>query len=454
MFKNSVHKDYSLIAIGNRRWAWLETPLLTALVLGLCYWLHPADPLFLQGFPWPILAPLLLAVRYGFLQGACSAALLVLAALVLHRLGTPGYVQLPGSFIVGVLVSSMVVGEFRDLWGRRLERLQTANEYRQYRLDEFTRAYHVLRSSHERLEQRVAGSDTSLRSTLLLLRRQLQDKSEGDLLAQMAPSLLGVLGQYGSFNAAALFAVQDGEAQLQRPLAEVGEPGQVPADDLLLTLCLQRGEVVSVRDSYLETGREEQVSALQACIPLLSVDGQVLAVVAVHSMPFFAFNERTFTLLALLGGHMADLLQTPRQLLRPDDAEARRFSQQLRRARRDAAEHDLPGSLAFVELPADSEKLQKLLVESQRGLDLQVLVPRANGGDGLLVLMPLTDQDGSRGYRQRLDRMVQERFENASTLSELGVVIHNFEIRQQQSDSALADFLYKECGLNDQQVAI
>ena len=35
MFKNSVHKDYSLIAIGNRRWAWLETPLLTALVLGL-----------------------------------------------------------------------------------------------------------------------------------------------------------------------------------------------------------------------------------------------------------------------------------------------------------------------------------------------------------------------------------------------------------------------------------
>ena len=38
MFKNSVHKDYSLIAIGNRRWAWLETPLLTALVLGLCYW--------------------------------------------------------------------------------------------------------------------------------------------------------------------------------------------------------------------------------------------------------------------------------------------------------------------------------------------------------------------------------------------------------------------------------
>ena len=90
MFKNSVHKDYRLAPGNNRRWSWVETPLLTALVLGVCYWLHPADPLFLQGFPWPILAPLLLAVRYGFLQGACSAALLVLVAYVMHRLDFPG----------------------------------------------------------------------------------------------------------------------------------------------------------------------------------------------------------------------------------------------------------------------------------------------------------------------------------------------------------------------------
>lgn len=454
MFKNSVHKDYRLALGNNRRWSWVETPLLTALVLGVCYWLHPADPLFLQGFPWPILAPLLLAVRYGFLQGACSAALLVLVAYVLHRLGFPGYVEVPGSFIVGVLVASMVVGEFRDLWGRRLERLQTANEYRQYRLDEFTRAYHVLRSSHERLEQRVAGSDTSLRSTLLLLRRQLQEQPQGDALEQMAPALLGVLAQYGSFNAAALYAVREGELLLQRPLADIGEAVELPEDDLLLTLCLQRGEVVSVRDSFLETGREEQVSALQACIPLLSVEGEVLAVVAVHSMPFFAFNERTFTLLALLGGHMADLLETPRQLLRPDDAEARRFSQQLRRALRDATEHDLPSSLAFLKLPDDSVALQKLLIESQRGLDLQLVLQCANGAEGVLVLMPLTDQDGSRGYSQRLNRMVQERFDNASSLEALGVGIHYYEIRQNKPDSALAEFLYQECGLNEQQVAI
>ncbi|MGI3131693.1 PelD GGDEF domain-containing protein [Halopseudomonas pachastrellae] len=454
MFKNSVHKDYRLAPGNNRRWSWVETPLLTALVLGVCYWLHPADPLFLQGFPWPILAPLLLAVRYGFLQGACSAALLVLVAYVLHRLDFPGYVEVPGSFIVGVLVASMVVGEFRDLWGRRLERLQTANEYRQYRLDEFTRAYHVLRSSHERLEQRVAGSDTSLRSTLLLLRRQLQEQPQGDALEQMAPALLGVLAQYGSFNAAALYAVREGELLLQRPLADIGEAVELPEDDLLLTLCLQRGEVVSVRDSFLETGREEQVSALQACIPLLSVEGEVLAVVAVHSMPFFAFNERTFTLLALLGGHMADLLETPRQLLRPDDAEARRFSQQLRRALRDATEHDLPSSLAFLKLPDDSVALQKLLIESQRGLDLQLVLQCANGAEGVLVLMPLTDQDGSRGYSQRLNRMVQERFDNASSLEALGVGIHYYEIRQNKPDSALAEFLYQECGLNEQQVAI
>ena len=47
----------------------------------------------------------------------------------------------------------MLVGEFRDIWDRRLERLDLANDYRQLRLDEFTRAHHLLRISHDRLEQ-------------------------------------------------------------------------------------------------------------------------------------------------------------------------------------------------------------------------------------------------------------------------------------------------------------
>ena len=354
MFRHTPHKDYSLTPRARHNFACLETPILTAAVLGLCFWFEPTDPLFVNRFPWPILAPLLLAVRYGFLHAMVSAGMLVVATLVLMREGYPGYVELPASYIVGMLVSSMVVGEFRDLWERRLQRLQMANEYRQFRLDEFTRAYQMLRSSHDRLEERVAGSETSLRSSLLLLRKRvLQVRPETNVLKSSADSILSVLGQYGSFNAAALYPVVDGQLQVSKAYAEVGDMGALDANDLLIRLCLERADVVSVR-------------------------------------------ERTFMLLALLGGHIADLLHSDAQVLALENNEARRFSQHLQRSVLDAEKHDLPGSLMCFELPADSTPVLKALVDSQRGL----------------------------------------------------------ELGRENTRAALSEFLYRECGLNDQQVAI
>lgn len=454
MIKDSAHKDYRLAPRPSRTWGWLETPLITVGVLAFCYWLNPQDPLFISYFPWPILAPLLIAVRYGVWHALVSASLLVLAAVLLQRLGLAAYDELSASYIVGVFFTSIVIGEFRDLWERRLQRLQMANEYRQYRLDEFTRAYQVLRSSHDRLEQRVAGSDVSLRNSLLLLRRHLLELGvEGNLLSGMAEPLLSVLAQYGSFNVAALYPVTDGQLQGGPALAMIGDMPAPSGDDLLVRLCLQRAKVVSVRDSFREAGREQQVSSLQACIPLVDLDGRILALVAVSSMPFFACNERTFTLLALLAGHMADLLQTTPDLLAIEDHEARRFSLQLQRMVLDAEQHDLPGSLVFLTLPDDSLALQSLLREGQRGLDLQLLLRRRGGDEGLLVLMPLTDAQGQLGYQTRLDRMVAERFSGATCLEDVGVQVHYHEMRQNKPVTGLAEFLYQECGLNDQQVA-
>ncbi|MAB22773.1 sugar transporter [Pseudomonas neustonica] len=455
MFRHTPHKDYSLTPRARHNFAWLETPILTAAVLGLCFWFEPTDPLFVNRFPWPILAPLLLAVRYGFLHAMVSAGMLVVATLVLMREGYPGYVELPASYIVGMLVSSMVVGEFRDLWERRLQRLQMANEYRQFRLDEFTRAYQMLRSSHDRLEERVAGSETSLRSSLLLLRKRvLQVRPETNVLKSSADSILSVLGQYGSFNAAALYPVVDGQLQVSKAYAEVGDMGALDANDLLIRLCLERADVVSVRDVFREQGREKSVSGLQACVPLVTVDGELLAIVVVRSMPFFSFNERTFMLLALLGGHIADLLHSDAQVLALENNEARRFSQHLQRSVLDAEKHDLPGSLMCFELPADSTPVLKALVDSQRGLDLQLSLSNSRGIDMLLVLMPLTDAQGSQGYLGRLDQIIAERMGGELSLQERGITSHYHELGRENTRAALSEFLYRECGLNDQQVAI
>lgn len=449
------HKNYSLAPRAGGMMSWLETLLFSGLAIVLGLWLVPDDPLLVHAdFPWPLLAPLLLGVRYGFLRGLLSAGLLIAALLILRKTGLPAYAEIPASYIVGMLVCAMLVGEFRDLWERRLQRLHMANEYRQYRLDEFTRAHQILRVSHDRLEQRVAGSDQSLRSSLLLLRDRLQAlPHRQDALAALAEPVLALLGQYGSLRVAGLYRVDEQRRLLTKPLAVMGDMGALDEDDLLIGHCLERCEVVSVREELLERGEQRLHSSLQVCVPLVDTEGRLLAVLAVRQMPFFAFHERGLSLLALLAGHIADLLQSDPQALQLEDADAQRFAQQLKRSLHDIEHHDLSAVLFALELAQPNEELLRLLEDSQRGLDLQLRLRNGHERDCLLVLLPLTSGDGAQGYLARLEFLLGERFGQDRNLEALGVRVLQYQL-ESAGREGLRHFLFNECALNDRQMAV
>jgi hypothetical protein len=448
--------DYSLAPRASGPVSWLETFLVTGAVIALGLWLTPEDPLQMHGgFPWSVLAPLLLGVRYGFVRGLVSASLLVIAVFVLRFNGHEGYAQLEPSFIVGVLVCGMLVGEVRDLWERRMQRLQMANDYRQYRLDEFTRSHQILRVSHDLLEQRVAGSDQSLRSSLLGLRDKLRVlPDEDDALKVLADPVVAVLGQYGSLRVAGLYRVDEREERLlPEPLATIGVMGPLDTNDGLVKLCLERGELVSVRQELLDVGGSEQFSSLQACIPLIDAEGRLLAILAVRQMPFFAFQDRTLSLLALLAGHIADLLRRDTQVLQLADADAQHFTLQLKRSLVDVEKHQLSAGLFAFELTRPNDDLTRLLERSQRGLDLHL--PLRNNRDNhlLLVLLPLTSPQGTEGYLARINMLLHEHFGIESDMNSLGVRVLPFNL-EPGDQNGLRNFLFNECGLNDQQVAV
>lgn len=454
---NSPHMDYSLAPRASGPVSWLETFLVTGLAIGLGLWLAPNDPLqMFAPFPWPVLAPLLAGVRYGFVRGLLSAGLLVLAVFVLRHNGLEGYAEIEPSFIVGVLVCGMLVGEVRDLWERRLQRLQMANTYRQYRLDEFTRSHQILRVSHDLLEQRVAGSDQSLRSSLLGLRDKLRlMPGQGDGLALLADAVLAVLGQYGSLRVAGLYRVHENEKQvLPEALASIGVMGALDVDDELIKLCLERGELVSVRQELIDAGHSMQFSSLQACIPLIDAEDRLLAILAVRQMPFFAFQERTLSLLALLAGHIADLLRRDQQVLQLADADAQHFTQQLKRSLVDVEQHGLTAGLFGFEMTRANDELARLFERSQRGLDLQLPLLNSRGNRLLLVLLPLTSPEGGEGYLARIGLMLHEHFGIDSDLASLGVRVLPYSLEPAGERNELRNFLFNECGLNDQQVAV
>jgi hypothetical protein len=160
-------------------YSWLETAAIciAAVVLGLV--VSPDDPFFTRqgSFPWTLLAPLLIGLRYGFLQAFVAALLLIIANYILVLFFEQAQWQFSTAASLGMLLSAMLTGEFRDIWERRINRLGMSNEYRQARLEEFTRNYHVLKLSHDQLEQESAGQTRSLRSALM----EVQQQSLGEI---------------------------------------------------------------------------------------------------------------------------------------------------------------------------------------------------------------------------------------------------------------------------------
>lgn len=435
------------VAPKNSGWlSWLETVLITLLTLLLGWLARPEDLLqAYSGFPWSLFGPLLLALRYGFGQGFASATLLLSCATALNLGGYAAYQEIPTSYLVGMFALTMLSGEFRDLWGRRLEGLQRANDYRQMRLDEFTRAHHILRLSHDRLEQRLAGTDQSLRGALLAMQQKLGELPQSeDPLTSQAGSILELLAHYGSLHKAALYRVSDDKLQYPA-LAQIGEMPEVATNDPLLHMLLERRQLISVRPELLEQDARLQQTPLLAGIPLLDVHERLHAVVLVQLIPFFAFNERNLNLLAVLCAHIADILSNTQQARKVSDHDF--FFQKVQRTLLDARRFDQSSSLIAFELtdPKWAETILHSLQKSRRGLDLLYTTDNRNGHHLILALLPLTSAIDAQGYLMRVEQLLHANFGLPG--SELGVRPHLYSIDERQSASSLREFLDRECAL-------
>lgn len=399
---------------------WAETLAVTVLFLGVGAWNRPDDPFYINGsFPWPVLAPLLMGLRYGFFYALVSALVLLGGLGVGYREGWIPLVEFPYVWAIGVLIFSLLAGEFRDYWGRRLEKLEVSNRYRQVRLEEFTRNFYLLKVSHDRLEQQLAGSSSSLREALRRLYQEIAHARGRGLTPETAELMLQLLIRYGQLQIAAIYTV-DNQTLGEKPMARIGAFDNIRLDDPLLQHAMAEKKLVSVQNEYLQKLNDLNTDLLLA-MPLIDSRQNVLGMVVVKAMPFFNFQPKTLRLLAIIAGHMADMVQEQLQVPDPGSAEWRQFRFQLLRAGRDAAQHGLPAALIRLTFDGrqDAEMVAERMRQLRRGLDVISEMP-ASAETGLAILLPLTDELGQAAYLQRLDDAVREH--SGQALAQLATV--------------------------------
>lgn len=389
---------------------WFETVALTLLAAALGYWAEPANPFFVRAdFPWIALAPALLALRYGVLSGLVSCALLTALWFGARRIDLLPEAS-PGSYLLGVLILTMVCGEFASLWQGRLRRLEMSTRYLDERLDRITRQHYLLMLSHERLEQDQFARPVTLRAALIQIRALAAHAKDGEAFPGLA-NLLDLLGQFCQLEVAGVHACPAGVPQAEI-LSAIGAAQPLAIEDPLVRYCLEKRELSHVQMDAL---RGAAHSRYLIVAPVATGDGTLIALLAVEQMPFLALHAEALATLAVLLGYYADALQVSRAariMQRALPGCPLEFADELNRCHRLWREAGVHSSLLLVKFGAhpDVQAFQALLRREFRDLDMLWEIAQARGS-AFLVLLPLAGPAGVEGCLARIEASLEHRHE-------------------------------------------
>ena len=376
-----------------------EASVLALLAFGLGVATRPQDPMSVAAvFPWPLLAVLLAGLRYGFPIALLTAAILHVATYLYSVIVDPSIWPVPFAYSVGFAIVAVIAGEYREGWGRRLTQVERSNAYRQARLEEFTGTYHVLKLSHDRLEQDNAGNQTSLRSSLLTVRGLFVPGSD---LHANGPAVLDLYRRHCAVVSGAFHVVQGGAPQAEAS-AQVGRVNDTVLDDVLVRDAMRTMQVASVNPANPDSmvGRTQGDPLI--VVPFFDSFRTLHGLMVVTELPFFSYTERTLQLMAILGGKIADFTRDRHTYPADLDPESASFASEIIRSLEYVQEYGLPTTLValrFGDQTAAPAYISTIDAQS-RGLDRVLAVGDVEQRSALLI-MPLT---GSEEYEQFLNR--------------------------------------------------
>jgi len=391
--------------------AWLEIIVITLVAIAIAWFADPQDPLHTRSqFPWPWFAPVMVALRYGPVQGVASALLLLLSWYVLTSGGGPAN-EFPKFHFLGGLLLVLVCAEFSSAWRLRLRRQFELNRYLEDRVERVTRRLYLLRLSHDRLEQELLSRPTTMRDAIVQLRERLLDaRGAGPLPG--AATILQFLSQHCQLEVAALHTVtQEGDRRVER-VARIGAAVDLNPGDPLLDYVLERGEMAHVQTDGIA---ENAATPHLLVAPVTTSDGRLLGVLSVTRMPFFALNQDTLQLVDVLLGAYADavVIGPGRMEVRAALAEVNdEFAEELARLLRVQRDFGIDSRVVVFTFGEHQMALDahNLIMRGRRAPDVAWTPTRAHLKAALVMLLPIAGNANVEGYLVRTEAALRDTY--------------------------------------------
>jgi polysaccharide biosynthesis protein PelD len=391
------------------RWLWLEALVIPILGIALCWLIAPEDPFFVNKgeFPWTWFAPVLVALRYGVMAGITSSAILLIGWFLL----SPPAAAFPKLYFLAGVILVMICGEYSTTWRTRLRRVGELNAYLTERFTRIMNQLNVLRISHDTLEHDLITEPATLRDALYELRMLMSAGRAGaPMPLPVAEEILLLLAHHCQLEAAAIYEIVDGGYALR---ARLGDPPPVRANDSLLEYALEKRTLAHLQTE--ELGPELPTEHLVVA-PILTSGDQLLGVLVVTRMPFFALNEDTLRTLTLLLGLYADsavISDQAGEVMSQVPGVTYEFADELVKLMRLQRDYGIASHCVVLEFGTHPERVDMILftMRLRRRFDVQW---QFGGGEGqptgIANLMPLASDTAVRGYLERMEASLKERF--------------------------------------------
>jgi len=185
------------------------------------------------------------------------------------------------------------------------------------------------------------------------------------------------------------------------------------------------------------------------CAPLVSADGQLLAVLVIKRMPFLSLNFDNLQLLLVLLGYYADGVEHSglvQGILAAVPGCPYDFALDLGRLTRLQRDAGIASSMVALAFPRDEagDSLFEHVIRRRRALDL--MWPVQTASQSVLVnLMPATDTTGIDGYLARIEGSLSAQFN--LNLESARVGVHTLHLGTMDPGPALQRLL-KRSGLD------
>ncbi len=376
---------------------WAETIAIVILLPVIGYAIDPSDPLFLNyQFPWLVLAPLLISLRYGFAYGITTASLLVIIISTGFYLNWPQVLYFPQEMIISLMLLTIISAEFYEVWNRKIRLLEKKYDHLQVRMNKFARTYHLIKGSHFQLEQHLASQAKSLRSTLFDLDKEISslEKIKGEPLKGISESILKIFGTYTNVHIAGIYAVNERREIISEAFAYLGKPCTLLFPDPLIEEALRTGHTSSIK---IENYDPITPIATIVAIPLVDVYQRIWGVVVVNEMPLFALQNSNMDLFTVLGGRIGDLIQRRTGLDLGNNDDRKIFERKLRRILEEVSYQGESAVAIAISISSEElkHKLHFKLQTELRGVDDCWVLTDNPDRQVLLLLLPYTDENGA-----------------------------------------------------------